>query len=213
MRSRAGTNLSFVILAVTLPKRALPGSPTEYSDSFINKFNDLAVEPRTPQDPFRPPSPRRSPSTPDDISSTATTVPPPLHLPPITVSSLGRDYRPGRAFTSLPIVANSGLNLPTTSSIPIIPLAVQQHITKTIGNKRKSKARQIYNKTINKAWRCETCKVSCPNKATREAHLASRGHYLKNEYEKDKCRICNQTFFLPDDYLRHCQSKKHRRNI
>ncbi len=35
----------------------------------------------------------------------------------------------------------------------------------------------------------------------------------KAEYKKKTCLICNQILFSPDDFLRHCQYKKHRRNI
>ena len=72
-----------------------------------------------------------------------------------------------------------------TRSIQLVPLAVQKHITKTVRNKETKKIRKAYNKTINKAWKCEEFKIFCPNKVTKDAHLASRGHYPKTEYEKD----------------------------
>ncbi len=43
----------FAKLKYPSPQRALPASLSEYIESFINGFDKLAVEPRTPEDPFR----------------------------------------------------------------------------------------------------------------------------------------------------------------
>ena len=208
---------------MTPPRRGAPASPSQYSDSLINRFDALGVEPRTPElhrlnDPFRPPSPVGTPRTPDVTSSTTTIAPPPqLSLPPSsTIATLGKNYRPGNTATSASAstpVVYTAINPPPTSKVKVVPLSVQRHITKTVRAKQTRKVRKIIKKTVNQAWTCPDCIVHCPNQATKDAHINSRKHYLQTKYKEQKCLVCDLSFFTPEDYKRHVNGRAHRRKV
>ena len=200
---------------MTNARRSAPGSPSVYSDSLLQRFDNLSVEPRTPDhsildDDFRPPTPPRTPSTtiaPDPVA------PPPLALPPTAIANLGRNYRPGNQATTSTSRRYSAINPRPTTDIQVLPLAAQRHINKTVQRKDTRSIRKKYNKTINRGWLCETCKIGGPNNSTKDAHEKGRKHYLKSIYKESSCTVCNQKFFSPDDFKRHCNSKAHLRKL
>ncbi len=95
----------------------------------------------------------------------------------------------------------------------MVPPSVQKHITETVRAKETRKTRKAFNKTVNKAWKCEECQNFCPNKASKDAHLASRGHYINTIYKKQDCHVCKKDFSSPNDFIRHCNGNKHKRNF
>ena len=211
---------------MTNSRRQPPGSPSLYTKSYIKAFNDLAVGPRTPElhkidDPFRPPSPVGTPKTPE-VTSVSSTVAPPPNLPPVislpptasNITELGKNYHPGGPTASRTVHTTSihtAINQGPTTTVKVVTLSVQNHITKTVRNKKKSKARKVYNKTTNQPWHCDDCNVYCLSLATKNQHIKSRNHYLKSRYQEQKCLVCHETFFTPEDYKRHVHGKKHRR--
>ena len=119
----------------------------------------------------------------------------------------GTDYRIPRYEKPLPPF------LAPVSRVLKISGVQQSHIQKTVHRKETRKIRKVYNKTVNKPWTCDICKVFCCNKAVKDAHLNSRGHLRKTENDPQTCKICKFTAFSPEDFQRHINGKRHKKNI
>ncbi len=148
---------------MTITTRAALAALSEYSESFINKFNYLPVELRTPRDLFGPPSAadtpktRKTPKTPETIQAVdepIASAPPPLTLPPTpNVATLGLKNHPvSTSVGTIKAIVYSVIYSKPNATLKIIPSSVQKHITKTVRRKDKEHRRlkKASDKSANK---------------------------------------------------------------
>ncbi len=202
----------FAKLKYPSPQRALPASPSEYIESFINGFDKLAVEPRTLEDPFRAVLRVLRPKP-----MTRQALPPPHHL-----YSLCRQHqqhhRPQQP-------ASRCLDITTAPATLILVLETLVWCTR----------RSSLTRLLRYRWFLSPCNGTLPRPSgTRKQEKPARTTtkpstwlgVLTPERSTAQTRqpklftrpLANITsksnsFFSSDDFIRHCQGKKHRRAV
>lgn len=207
------TNLSFVKLPVSQATPSEPSTPPAPPSSIPCKGAGSSTE----LDAFAPPTPR----TPIDFldktptpgsPKTPTLTPPPLVLPgpaqpvqlaPLPVSLIRIPRKEPAAATP---------SSPPKRTLQVIPLPVQKHIQRTVHRKETSAARRKHRRA-NKPWTCTACKKVCFDKASKEAHLKTRSHWLKTQAQVKLCVACDFSTTSPEDFARHKNGKRHKKRV
>ena len=177
----------------TASLRAAAFKPTKLiNKKFPGKINNSSS---FDKDPFRAPSPppigfKDKPSPPSPRPSSDWRIPrlEPAQAPPYLAGTIQGQKK-----------------------IQVIGLNEQLYRQRSVHRKQTRKARREFKKK-NPGDFCATCKVTTLNKASTEAHLASRKHFLATAY-KAFCAPCNFQPACEEDFQRHLNGKKHKKLV